>query len=437
MTASFVRALYYGVLLLVPAAMIGVAHWAGEDGAAADTMLVSAQAADSLPPLAPGVPASKVWICPMHAHILQDHTGSCPICGMDLVEAEAPPAHATQGVQVDSALQQRMGMRLAKVSTQRLRRELHTYGNVATDETSVHIVSPKTDGWIRRLYVTTVGQRVVAGQLLYEIYSPELVQRQREYIELLQRRDQLLQNMTEMSGQNAQMAAALARERMRTREKFAYADVSEQTLARIEATRRPFNHIPVYAKRSGVVTAVGAREGGYVTPMSNLLSLADLATVSIDIVLYPDQLEWVSDGDEVSVRFPHSARTPFSGRLALATRVVDPRTRAVRARLVADNVETALRPGEFVDVVIATRPHDALAVPRSAVIRTGTGNRVMLAREGGHFMPVAVETGIENGDFVEITDGLQEGVEVAVSGQFLLDAAASMNDAAQRMHSAR
>lgn len=430
MTASPVRAFYYSVLLLVPAAMVGVAHWAGA-GHGVPTVL-SAEAADPAAPVHLGKPGKKAWVCPMHAHILQDHGGACPICGMDLVEAGATP-HAAHGVHVDSALQQRMGMRVAKARVQHMGRALHTYGKVAIDETSVHTVSPKTDGWVRRLHVTTVGQRVEPGQLLYEIYSPELVQRQREYIELLQRRDQLLQNMTEMSGQNAQMAAALARERVRTREKFAYADVSERTLARIEATRRPLNHLPVYAKRAGVVTAVGVREGAYVTPMSNVVALADLSTVAVDVVLYADQLEWVRDGDAVSVRFPRSERPALKARLALVAPVVDPLTRALRARLVVDNVETPLRPGEFVDVTIAPRPHEALAVPRSAVIRTGTGSRVMLAREGGHFMPVPVETGIENEEFIEITDGLQEGAEVAVSGQFLLDAAASMNDAAQRM----
>jgi len=116
---------------------------------------------------------------------------------------------------------------------------------------------------------------------------------------------------------------------------------------------------------------------------------------------------------------------------------VDGATRTARARLTVKNTDRQLRPGAFVDVVIATHPRTVLAVPRSAVIRTGRGNRVMLARESGHFMPVPVETGIENGDFVEITDGLQEGAQVAVSGQFLLDAAASLNDSVQRMQNSR
>jgi len=117
----------------------------------------------------------------------------------------------------------------------------------------------------------------------------------------------------------------------------------------------------------------------------------------------------------------------------MALPTVDPVTRTTRARLVVKNADRLLRPGAYADVVIATRPRTELAVPRSAVIRTGRGDRVMLAREGGHFMPVPVQTGIERGDFIEIIDGLQEGAQVAVSGQFLLDAAASLNDSVQRM----
>lgn len=440
MKSAFFRSLYYAALLLVPLAMIAVATLsARHPGKPGGSVVPSAQAAAEPAPLdALGAPASR-WICPMHAHILQDHAGSCPICGMDLVETDTPHAHDSpaSGVKVDAALQQRMGVRLASAAVHRLHREVRTYGTVGLDETSVYTVSPKLDGWIRDVRVTAVGQRVEAGQVLYEIHSPELVQRQREYIELLQRREQLLQSLTDFSGQNAQMAASLARERIRARQKFAYADVSDATLAAIEKTRRTVDWVPVHAPRSGFVTAIGAREGAYVTPLVNVLSLANTATVWVDIALYADQLEWVRDGDEVTVAVPHSAEPPLRGRLAWVSPVLDPATRTARARLVVRNADRALRPGAFVDVVIATDPREAVAVPRSAVIRTGTGSRVMLAREGGHFMPVAVETGIEGGDFVEIADGLQEGAEVAVNGQFLLDAAASLADAVQRVQAQR
>lgn len=163
MTSPFIRALYYGVLLAVPVCMAGVAYFAERvPGANADGLVQSAQAAERLEHLDGTGAAQKTWVCPMHPNILQDHPGSCPICGMDLVETGAAHDHRAAGMQVDTALQQRMGMRLADVATHRLSREVHTYGNVGIDETSLYGISPKIDGWIRKLHVSAPGQRVTA-----------------------------------------------------------------------------------------------------------------------------------------------------------------------------------------------------------------------------------------------------------------------------------
>jgi Cu(I)/Ag(I) efflux system membrane fusion protein len=434
MMESLARPLYFGLLLTGVAGMIGIGYYAGQHSHNDGSHITQpAHAVDRLDRLEDGKPAKKLWVCPMHPQILQDHPGTCPICGMDLVETNGTHEHGSAGVQVDTASLQRMGVRLASAEQRTLSREVQTYGTVAIDESSILNISPKIEGWIRKLHVNAVGQQVRAGQVLYEIYSPEMVQRQREYIELLQRRDQLLQSLTELSGQNAQAAVSLARERLRSREKFVYAGVDNSILNEIEKTRRTVDIVPVRAPKSGFVTQIGAREGSYVTPLVNLLSMADTFRVWIDIELYPDQLAWVKKGDEVSVKLPHSDQQQIKGRLQFINPTVDNASRTVRARLVVNNAHQLLRPGTFVDVIIATQPHKTLAIPRSAVMRTGNGSKVMLSRGDGHFIPVSIETGIESGDFIEITDGLQEGAQIAVNGQFLLDAAASLSDSAQRM----
>lgn len=402
---------------------------------------VSSQTVQGLEQLAAAdLPAKTTWVCPMHSQIVQDHPGSCPICGMDLVPMEEPSAPTRPGFQsgihVDTATQQRLGVRLAEVTRHPMRRVLRTYGVVGIDESSIVNISPKIEGWIRKLHVSAVGQSVSAGQVVYELYSPELVQRQREYIELLGRRDQLLQSMTVLAGQNAQAAASLARERYRVRQKFIYADVGEDVLSELEKNRRTVDVVPVRAPQSGFVTQIGAREGSFVTPMVNLLSLADIANVWVDVALYMDQLAWVQEGDEVTVRSSYPGQPDIKGRLNFVTPALDGATQTRRARMVLKNDQEYLRPGQFVDVVIMTPPREALAIPRSAIIRTGAGVRVMRAGGDGHFEPVPIETGIENDDLIEVLSGLPAGSRVAVNGQFLLDAAASMSDAAQRMQHA-
>lgn len=431
-------ALYFGLLLACIAGVIGIGYYAAgnhpkHDGGHA---MPSAHAADGGVDRPDGDKSTKkLWVCPMHPEILRDHPSTCPICGMDLVAADSGHEHGSAGVQVDTASQQRIGVRLASVERQTLSREVQTYGNVAIDETTMFNISPKIEGWVRKLHVNAVGQRVRAGQILYETYSPDLVQRQRDYIDIFTRKDQLTKGQAEIPIYNVQMLAALEKERLLSRAKLLNTDVSEKMLEEIEKTRLPVDIVPVYAPKSSFVTQIGAREGSYIAPMTNVLSFADASSVWIDIVLYPDQLAWVKEGDEATVKPPHSDQPRIKGRLKFVSPTVDSATRTVRARFTVSNAHQLFRPGEFVDVLIAARPRKALAVPRSAVMRTGKGNRVMLAGGDGHFTPVPVETGVENGNLVEIMDGLQEGMQVAVNGQFLLDAAASLNDAAQRMQS--
>jgi Cu(I)/Ag(I) efflux system membrane fusion protein len=199
----------------------------------------------------------------------------------------------------------------------------------------------------------------------------------------------------------------------------------------IEDHKRVIEVVPILAAESGVVTQINAREGDNVTPAATLFALTDVNRVWVTATLYPDQAEQVSNGDEVTIISPDNQS--IKSRLGFVNPVAD--NNKVSARMEIDNSQLHLRPGSFVDVTIHTRPHVALVVPSSAVLRTGEGNVVMLHRGEGHFLPVYVDTGIEKNDLIEITDGLQPGAEVAVNGQFLLDSAASMNAAIERMQS--
>lgn len=382
-------------------------------------------------------PGAEMWVCPMHSHIRQNHPGDCPICGMDLVQQAAAeaPRHAA-GVLVDGALQQTLGVRLARVERRDLGRVIRSWGVVTADESALYEVGTKIDGWLRKLHVAAVGDVVRAGQPLYELYSPDLVQRQREYIELLRRADQLREAVGMPEGQNAQMLVSLARERLRNRRLFENADLDKAFIDELEKYRRPVEVVVVRASRSGVVTRIGAREGSYVTPDTPLLSLADRSRFWVEIALYPDQLAFVSAGDAVTATTQDGTRRQIGGRLELPRSPVERASRTQRARLAFDDVEGRLLSGTYVDVGITTAPREALAVPRSALIRTGAGDRVMLASGNGHFVPVPVQVGLVGDDHAEILSGLDEGEQVAVRGQFLLDAAATLQAVAGRSHDA-
>lgn len=396
-------------------------------------------------------PVKKLWVCPMHPHVISDHPGVCPICGMDLVEMEQPDtsqpgmsqAEHSHSVHLNTATQQRLGVRLASAKWQTLSQDIHTYGNVAADESLIFNLSAKVEGVIRKLHVSSVGQQVLAGQVLYEIYSPELIKLQHEFIDLLKEKDRLSKKMlsedAHISGQGMTAYEMMelgenTAKRIVFIEKFLYVDAGKELIEELNRTYRARDVVEVRTPQSGIVTKIEVHEGSSVKPMDNLFSFADLSHVWIDVTLYPDQLAWVKNGDQVTVKLPQPDTREIKTRLQFIAPMVDSATHTVQAQLSVSNAKNLLMIGSFLDVVIHAKPHKALAVPRSAVMRTGKGDLVMLAEGSGYFTPVKVETGIETADSIEITAGLHAGDQVAVNGQFLLDAAASMSDAAQRLH---
>ena len=367
----------------------------------------------------------------MHPEIMQDHPGTCPICGMDLVESRNHAGH-DHGVHVDTASIQKLGARLASVKKSPVSQEIRSYGNVTADGSSVYNVHSKFDGSIKKMYVHSVGQKIERGQVIYEIYSPELIMQQKEYLGFMQRRNQILQTIGDVRLEENEYVMNLLMELSKERTKFIYEDVSLESLQHVEDSRETIDVVKIVAEESGVVTQINAREGTYVMPSAALFTLANVSRVWVDIALYPDQAARVKNGDRVTIK--NSDGQTITSRLDFLNPVAE--NNKVSARVELDNSKLHLRPGSFVDVIIHAQPHDALVLPRSAVMHTGDGDMVMLSRGEGHFLPVHIETGVESGDEIEITDGMQEGAEVAANGQFLLDAAASMNAAAQRMQEA-
>ena len=435
------------IAALAIAAYLYTGHAAnGHDGNAGNTAVARSNLDQiSAPDNASARPAKKLWVCPMHPEVIQDQPGVCPICGMDLVEMDQPGAHQhDHSIFLETATQQRLGVRLAAARIQTLSRDIHAYGNVAADESLVFNLSAKVEGVIRKLHINSVGQQVAAGQVLYEMYSPELLKSQEEYIDLLEEKDILFAPMEDedahVSGKSTMteddmMAVKMnAEKRVLARDSLLYADAGNELIAELNSTYKSREVVEIRAPQSGYVTKIEIHEGSTVKPMDSLFSFVNLSNVWIDVPLYPDQLVWVKEGDGVTIRLPQPGMREIKTRLKLIAPMVDSTTRTVLARLSVSNPENRLPIGSFLDVIIHAKPHKALVVPRSAVIRTGKGDFVILAEGSGHFTPVEVETGIETADFIEITAGLQADDQVAVNGQFLLDAAASMSDAAQRLH---
>lgn len=373
----------------------------------------------------------NIWVCPMHPEIMQDHPGICPICGMDLVESKNSAVTHGHGIHVDSASIQKLGVRLASVTRSPISQDIRAYGNVTVDESTLYNVHSKFDGWIKKSYIHSIGQHIKKGQVIYEIYSPELIMQQKEFLRFMERRNQILKTIGDVRVQENEYVMNLLVELSKERTKFLHEDIDIETVQKIEDSKMPLDVVKIIAAQSGVVTQINARAGSFATPTATLFTLADVSRVWVSVTLFPDQAEQVKDGDGITVT--STDHQTVKAKLDFLSLVAD--NNKVSARVAIDNSQLHLRPGSFADVTIHAQPREALVVPRSAVLRSGQGDVVILSRGDGHFLPVFVETGIESGDLIEITGGIQPGAEVAVNGQFLLDAASSMNAAIERMKS--
>lgn len=369
------------------------------------------------------------YTCPMHPHIITDQPGSCPICGMHLVKlTQGASAKISNQVQVSVQTQQRMGVQLIKAEVASMHRAINAFATILPDETHRISVNSFVEGWIKRWHIRGVGQAVKKGQVLYELYSPELQQRQREYVNTLTRLEAMRANNVSMSmsGPSFVMMRGLAKERFRNRDRLLAAGIDPIELALLEKHRRIHEIIPIRAAQDGVVTEMSAREGSYINPQQPLLVYIDNSMAWAEITLFPDQIAWLKDGDQITMTSDLDTTAKIHASVDLSTLQLDPASRTAKLRLPVSNIGTAFRPGAYAKASIKASERRALSVPRDALIRTGHGQFVVVNESQDHFLSTPVEVGIENESSVEIRSGLEAGASVVINGQFLLDAASSL-----------
>lgn len=425
----------------VPKAEIGFWRWL----LAAGTLVIAAAATvwsvgvQSLPHQSPPVEVAAGWYCPMHPDFTSAHEGTCPICGMALVKnAVGQTVRHSEQIHVPESEQRRMGVLVEAAEETTFSPSVVVPATVVADERGAVTLSPKVEGWIRKLGVSVVGQPVRKGQVLFEVYSPELLQRQRDYLDILSRRDALLARAGSMgavvgSAAPDLMMASVARERFLQRNRLAAADVPESVLAELDKVRKPREVVPVLAERDGVVTSIGAREGAYVMPAQPVLGYSDPGAVWAELTLTQEQLRQVTGAKKVGLKLPDEvadvATVAFDARQA----VVEPTSRTFRIRVPLHSTKARLLPGTLMEAEVQLTARHALMVRKDAVLRTGRGDFVIVADGDNHFRQVAVQLGPEAGGSVAVASGLVKGQQVVVNGQFLIGAEASMQASRQRL----
>jgi len=339
---------------------------------------------------------------------------------MDLVPVrEGDPGADLRTIQLAGATVQRMGVRLATVGRSQLTRQVRALGRVEVDETRINTVNMKFDGWIERLWVDETGQEVHRGDRLFAVYSPELLATQEEYL-------QILQNTA--AGPHSQHLVRAARDRLRQY------DVPEAFIDRITRTGQAQRRVVITSPADGYVIHKAAFEGTFVRQGVNLFTIGDLDALWVLADVYEFDAPWVAAGQEATVELAYLPGHVIRARVDYVYPTLDEHTHTVQVRLVLPNPDVALKPGMFATVRIHTAPvGNTLVVPSEAVIHSGERSVAFVALGEGRFEPRDLRLGVWGNEEYQVLDGLEEGEQVVVSGQFLLDSESRLKEAVLRM----
>jgi Cu(I)/Ag(I) efflux system membrane fusion protein len=342
-----------------------------------------------------------------------------PMKGMKDMQRTAP----TGAVAVPAVMRQLIGVRSAPAAVAPLTQEIRTVGTVDYDERGYSQVTLKVSGWVREVFVDSVGRPVRKGEPLFTLYSPDLLATQDEYLLALKAKAQLGASPLAEAKENAAALVASARERLRLW------DLTDAQIAALEQRGKAEPVLTVYAPASGIVLKREALPGKYVEPNTTLYKVADISTAWIYADIYESEVAAVKLNQPASVEFAAYPGETLRAKVTYIAPSLNEAARTVRVRLELPNPGLKLKPGMFGTVTLRTNSAKALVVPKEAVLDTGLRQLVFLDRGQGVYQPYPVKLGRRSQDQVEVLDGIKEGDRVVTSANFLLDAESKLASA--------
>lgn len=431
--------------------------------------------------------ATQLWTCSMHPEVILDEPGNCPICGMKLVPVkgntgenmaatggdqkksksdqdqkilywQAPmdpseiydhpgkskmgmdliPVYEDQSssnnggtITIDPVTVQNMGVRTDKVQRMDFTRNIRTVGKIEYDEEKLYTVTTKISGWIEKLYVDYEGKLVQKGEPLLEIYSPELVTTQEEYLLALNTQQMVSQSSIETIREGAESLLES------TRKRLLYWDVPRSAIDKLEKTGEVKKTVLLNSPARGMVIHKNAVDGMYIKEGMDLYHIADLSTVWVHASIYDNEVPWIKEGQKAEMDLSYLPGKTFIGTVDYVYPYLREKARDVHVRLQFSNPDLELKPGMYVNIQFQGRViPNALVIPSEAVIRSGERNVVFVVRGNGKFEPREISIGEEGGpenSYVRVISGLSEGENIVTSAQFLLDSESRLQEAIQKM----
>jgi len=372
----------------------------------------------------------------MHPSVHLSAPGKCPICGMQLIpvmkkgaDAVATGAAGAAGATIFSVptdRQQQIGVTYVTVERKELRRSMRAVGTIEFDRKRYWEFVARTDGYVKKLFVTSPGEIVAGKQPLLSFYSPDLFTAEREYVMLLGMRNEA------RAAEDRETPESLLES---ARGRLKQWNVTDEEIAELEKSRKPAEEVTLYSPFRGVVKEVEAEQGGTVKTGDRLVGVADLSQVWVWADFYEAELGALKQGQKATLTVNAYPGEVFEGTVALIDPFLDEGQRTFKVRIDIANADLKLRPGMYGDVTLETEAGSGLVIPLNAVMPTGTRNLVFVDRGEGRLEPRNITLGAEYDGFYEVKEGLDEGERIVSSATFLIDAEAQIQGALKGLDS--
>ena len=364
------------------------------------------------------------WVAPMDPNYKRNKPGKSPM-GMDLVPVYQEDS-GVQGVTISANVLSNIGAKLESVEYRDLSQVIDTLGVVKENDNNIEHLHTYENGWIRKLYVTEIGQKVEKDQLVAQLYSPKLLEAEQELVLSLQEANKI---SPKTSGRYINFIDYVAA----AKAKLEALGISKTQIQRIEKNRKADVLIDIYAPISGVVLELDAKDGMYVTPQQNLMKIVNLNTVWLSAEVFPQQVQYLKIGDEITGHLDGVAHS-FKGKITFISPTVDPITKTVSIRATLDNSTNLLKPNLYMDVVLNAYqlPHQ-LSISKAAVIRLKNIDYVITQNKDNRFIAKEIKLGIATEEYYQVLQGLKVGEKVVTSAQFLIDSESNVQASLVRL----
>ena len=344
----------------------------------------------------------------------QEHAGHGAQPAPQKNQAVAPKQAAPPTITLSPDKVQLIGVRTAVASLQAVGKQIRTVGKVEVDETRLVFVNTKISGWVKKLYVNFTGDRVVKGQPLFSLYSPELVTAQEEYLLALRSRSTVSGGIPEVQASQQSLVES-------AKQRLLLWDITPDQIGALEKTGKPLTEMVIEAPASGIVLEKMVLEGGFITPGMNLYKIADLSSLWIIADVYEYEVSLVKIGQQARVTLPYASGEVLHGTVSYVYPVLDPATRTVKVRIAVKNQGQLLKPDMFANVEIMVSSSARLVIPREAVLDSGQRQIVYVEKQPGVYEMREVVLGVRGEVLVEVVKGVKKGERVVTSGNFLID----------------